>query len=82
MKTQNSEKNKAVTFAMEQIQKQFGRGSIMRLGERTNTEVEVIKTGILPLDIGLGIGGIPRGRIVEIFGPEGSGKTTSTCTTH
>jgi len=76
MKTQNSEKNKAVTFAMEQIQKQFGRGSIMRLGQGPVVPVEVISSGILPLDVALGVGGIPRGRIIEIFGPEAAGKTT------
>ncbi len=69
-------RQQAVSLAIEQIQKQFGRGSIMRLGEAPVTAVEVIKTGILPLDIALGVGGIPRGRIVEIFGPEASGKTT------
>jgi len=77
MKT--NEKNpraQAVALAIEQIQKQFGRGSIMRLGEGPAAAVEVIKTGILPLDIALGVGGIPKGRIVEIFGPEASGKTT------
>ena len=76
MKAQNSEKNKAVTFAMEQIQKQFGRGSIMRLGQGPVVPVEVISSGILPLDVALGVGGIPRGRIIEIFGPEAAGKTT------
>ncbi len=78
MKT-NDDKNlkrQAVTLAIEQIQKQFGRGSIMRLGETPHVAMEVIKTGILPLDIALGIGGIPKGRIIEIFGPESSGKTT------
>ncbi len=69
-------KNQAVALAIEQIQKQFGRGAIMRLGEGPATAVDVIKTGILPLDIALGVGGIPRGRIIEIFGPEASGKTT------
>lgn len=75
----NNDKNpkrQAVTLAIEQIQKQFGRGSIMRLGEAPVTAVEVIKTGVLPLDIALGIGGIPKGRIVEVFGPEAAGKTT------
>jgi len=77
MKTnQQSEKNQAVNFAIDQIQKQFGKGAIMRFGEGPVVKVEVIKTGILPLDIALGVGGIPRGRIVEIFGPESSGKTT------
>lgn len=77
MKTDNSsQKKQAVTLAIEQIQKQFGRGSIMRLGEKPVVAVEVIKSGILPLDIALGVGGIPKGRIIEIFGPESSGKTT------
>ena len=77
MKTnQQSEKNQAVNFAIDQIQKQFGKGAIMRFGEGPAVKGEVIKTGILPLDIALGVGGIPRGRIVEIFGPESSGKTT------
>ncbi len=69
-------KQQAVTLAIEQIQKQFGKGSIMRLGESPSTAVDVLKTGILPLDIALGVGGIPRGRIIEIFGPESAGKTT------
>ena len=69
-------KKQAVALAMEQIQKQFGKGSIMRLGDSTHIAVEVLKTGILPLDIALGVGGIPKGRIIEIFGPEASGKTT------
>ena len=62
--------------ALDDIRSKFGDGSIMRLGERNTANVEVIPTGILPLDVALGIGGIPRGRTVEIFGPEGSGKTT------
>jgi len=69
-------KRQAVDSAIEQIQKQFGRGSIMRLGEAPLKSIEVIKTGILPLDVALGVGGIPKGRIIEIFGPESSGKTT------
>lgn len=69
-------KKQAVTFAIEQIQKQFGRGSIMRFGQAPVVPVEVISSGILPLDLALGVGGIPRGRIIEIFGPEASGKTT------
>ncbi len=69
-------KKEAVTFAIEQIQKQFGRGSIMRFGQAPVIPVEVISSGILPLDLALGVGGIPRGRIIEIFGPEASGKTT------
>lgn len=71
-----TQKKQAVMLAMEQIQKQFGKGSIMRLGDTSHVPVDVIKTGILPLDIALGVGGIPKGRIVEIFGPEAAGKTT------
>lgn len=71
-----SQKKQAVELAIEQIQKQFGRGAIMRLGEAPITAVEVLPTGILPLDIALGVGGIPKGRIIEAFGPESSGKTT------
>lgn len=63
-------------LAIEDIRSKFGEGSIMRLGESFRSAVEVIPTGILPLDVALGIGGLPKGRIVEIFGPEGSGKTT------
>ncbi|NLM70594.1 MAG: recombinase RecA [Synergistaceae bacterium] len=63
-------------LAIEDIRSKFGDGSIMRLGDSFKTAVEVIPTGILPLDVALGIGGLPRGRIVEVFGPEGSGKTT------
>jgi recombination protein RecA len=70
------QKKQAVSLAIEQIQKQFGRGAIMRLGQGPTAPVDVIKTGILPLDVALGVGGLPRGRIVEIFGPESSGKTT------
>ena len=69
-------KLQAVSIAIEQIQKQFGKGSIMKLGSGPVAAVDVIKTGILPLDIALGVGGIPKGRIIEIFGPESSGKTT------
>jgi len=72
----NSPKNKAIAAAIEQIQKQYGKGAIMRLGERAVVKVEAISTGIFPLDIALGVGGVPRGRVVEIFGPESSGKTT------
>lgn len=71
-----NQKNEAVTLAIEQLQKQFGRGAIMRLGEAPTTAVEVLPTGILPLDVALGVGGLPKGRIVEAFGPEASGKTT------
>nr|WP_034429195.1 recombinase RecA [Caldisalinibacter kiritimatiensis] len=70
------EKKKALEMALNQIEKQFGKGSIMKLGEDSKLNVEAISTGALQLDIALGIGGVPRGRIVEIFGPESSGKTT------
>lgn len=70
------EKKKALDMAISQIEKQFGKGAIMKLGENTHLNVEVIPTGALGLDIALGVGGVPRGRIVEIFGPESSGKTT------
>ncbi len=72
----NSEKRRALDLTLNQIEKQFGKGSIMRLGEDSRLELDVISTGSLDLDIALGIGGIPRGRIIEIFGPESSGKTT------
>ncbi len=71
---ENKRKALEVTFA--QIEKQFGKGSIMRLGENTHLDVEAISTGSLSLDLALGIGGIPKGRIIEIYGPESSGKTT------
>ena len=71
-----NQKRQAVELAIEQIQKQFGRGAIMRLGESPTTTIEVLPTGVLPLDIALGVGGIPKGRIIEAFGPESSGKTT------
>ncbi len=73
---EQSMKAKAVEVALEQIEKQFGKGSIMRMGGKDKIDVEVIPTGALSLDIALGVGGIPRGRIVEIYGPESSGKTT------
>ena len=72
----NQEKRKALDAAMSQIEKQFGKGSVMKLGDYKSMNVEAISTGALNLDIALGIGGIPKGRIVEIFGPESSGKTT------
>jgi len=71
-----NKKTEAVRLAMEQITKAYGEGAIMKMGERTDMDVEVIPTGCLPLDIALGVGGLPRGRITEIFGPEASGKTT------
>jgi len=71
-----TDKEKALEQAIAQIEKQFGKGSIMKLGETPVSEVEVIPTGCLTLDLALGIGGLPRGRIIEIYGPESSGKTT------
>ncbi len=70
------EKEKAVEQAISQIEKQFGRGSIMKMGEQAGIDVPAISTGSLSLDLALGIGGVPRGRVVEIYGPESSGKTT------
>jgi recombination protein RecA len=70
------DKGKALEAALVQIERQFGKGSIMRLGEETRVPVEVIPTGSIALDVALGIGGLPRGRVVEIYGPESSGKTT------
>ena len=76
MNNENPEKKKALEMALGQIEKQFGKGAVMKLGDFTAMNVEAIPTGALSLDIALGIGGIPRGRIIEIFGPESSGKTT------
>ena len=73
---EDTEKQKALRTAMDQIEKKFGKGAVMRLGENAAMNVEAIKTGSLMLDIALGVGGIPKGRIVEIYGPESSGKTT------
>lgn len=70
------DKKKALEMALGQIEKQFGKGAVMKLGESTHLSVEVIPTGALGLDIALGVGGVPRGRIVEVYGPESSGKTT------
>jgi recombination protein RecA len=71
-------KRKALTSALGQIEKQFGKGAVMRLGDRSDDVIETVSTGSLGLDIALGVGGLPRGRIVEIYGPESSGKTTLT----
>lgn len=76
MATEPKEKVKSLEQALQQIEKQFGKGAIMRYGEKEVQKVEAISTGCLTLDMALGIGGIPRGRIIEIYGPESSGKTT------
>ena len=76
MEKENSEKMRALEAALGQIEKQFGKGSVMKLGDFQAMNVEAIPTGALSLDIALGIGGIPRGRIIEVYGPESSGKTT------
>jgi recombination protein RecA len=75
-----SDRQKALELALTQIEKQFGKGSIMKLGGQVKADVETIPTGALTLDVALGVGGLPRGRVVEIFGPEASGKTTVTLT--
>jgi len=71
-----SDRDKALEIALAQIDKQFGKGSIMRMGERTNMDIAVVPTGALSLDLALGVGGLPRGRVTEIYGPESSGKST------
>jgi len=79
MSDDNSEKSKALQAALAQIEKQFGKGTIMRLGEgEVIADIQVVSTGSLGLDIALGVGGLPRGRVIEIYGPESSGKTTLT----
>ena len=77
-KTDISDRQKALELALSQIEKQFGKGSIMKLGGETKLDVEALSTGILSLDLALGVGGFPRGRVTEVFGPEASGKTTLT----
>ena len=74
--TPNNDKKQALDTAIRQIEKNFGKGAVMRLGDRPDLQVDAIPTGSLALDAALGIGGVPRGRIVEIYGPESSGKTT------
>ena len=75
-KTEPDAKKEALTTALAQIEKQFGKGAIMKLGDSAALQVEAISTGSLGLDLALGVGGVPRGRIIEIYGPESSGKTT------
>ena len=74
-KALGEDKDKAIDLALDQIERQFGKGSIMRLGESTGMDIEVIPTGAISLDAALGVGGVPRGRVVELFGPEAAGKT-------
>ena len=74
--SQADERSKALKLAIEKIEKDFGKGSIMKLGDKATVNVDAIPTGALSLDVALGIGGVPRGRIIEIYGPESSGKTT------
>jgi recombination protein RecA len=71
-------KRRALSAALSQIEKQFGKGTVMRMGDRTSDAIEAVSTGSLGLDVALGIGGLPRGRVIEIYGPESSGKTTLT----
>ena len=75
---QNIDKQAALSAAMKQIEKQFGKGAIMKLGDVGDIDIKTVPTGILPLDVALGVGGLPRGRIIEIYGPEAGGKTTVT----
>ena len=74
--TAGSDRQKALDTVLSQIDKNYGKGSVMRLGDRPATKIETIPTGSIALDVALGIGGFPRGRVVEIYGPESSGKTT------
>ena len=76
MAVEKENKNKALEDAFKTIEKQFGKGSVMRLGDKVDEKIEVISSGSISLDIALGVGGYPKGRIIEIFGPESSGKTT------
>ncbi|MCA9808655.1 MAG: DNA recombination/repair protein RecA, partial [Cyanobacteria bacterium HKST-UBA06] len=73
-----SERQKVLSFTLDKIQKDYGKGAIMKLGEKAHIRADVIPTGALSLDLALGVGGLPRGRVVEIYGPESSGKTTLT----
>ena len=73
---ERSQQAAALNNALSQVEKSFGKGAVMRLGDRPQLDVKAISTGSLPLDLALGVGGLPRGRVVEIYGPESSGKTT------
>jgi recombination protein RecA len=73
---ENKEKNKALDAAISQITENFGKGSVMKLGQQAAMDIDSISTGSLSLDLALGIGGLPKGRVIEIYGPEASGKTT------
>src|SRR5690348_17281263 len=72
----NQDREKALEAALAQVEKQFGKGAVMRLGDDVRPPIDIIPTGAIALDVALGIGGLPRGRVVEIYGPESSGKTT------
>ena len=72
----DADREKALDMTLSQIEKQFGKGSVMKMGETTHMGIEAIPTGALSLDLALGVGGLPRGRVVEIYGPESSGKST------
>src|SRR6185312_13274082 len=76
VESNNVDRSKALDAALSQIERHFGKGSIMRLGKREKVDIDTVPSGSLGLDIALGIGGLPRGRVVEIYGPESSGKTT------
>src|SRR4028118_547916 len=76
MKERGVDRDKALDMALGQIEKSYGKGSIMKMGEKGTMKVEAISTGSLAVDLALGVGGLPRGRVVEIFGPESSGKST------
>ena len=76
MKQKDPNKLRALESAIAQIEKQYGQGSIMKLGDNSHLQVESTPTGSLSLDIALGVGGVPKGRVIEIYGPESSGKTT------
>src|SRR4051812_35737091 len=72
------DKERALAAALGQIEKNYGKGSIMKLGQREHINIEIVPTGSIGLDVALGIGGLPKGRVIEVFGPESSGKTTLT----